>query len=265
MPLSDLIFDLNRWQLAVTAVVFVLCVGAEQLWPQVRGRDAQRKRWIVNLLLFGVGFGALLLLAPWIQQLAVVVDRFIPFPPLVSMGLPVWLLILVSFLLIDVLAYLTHLTFHSVPLLWRLHRTHHSDPLMDASTGVRHHPLEAIVGGVAQFCILAILGVPLLVILGYGVVAGVWQFVTHMDVALPEPIDRVARLVIVTPGMHRVHHSVRMDEGNSNFGMILSIWDRLFGTYRRRAVIERCTMALGVGGFVPATDIVGSLREPFRR
>lgn len=265
MPLSDFIIDSNRWQLAVAAVVFVLCVGAEQLWPQVRGRDAQRKRWIVNLLLFGVGFGALMLLAPWIQQLAVVVDRVIPFPPLVAMGLPAWLLILISFLLIDLLAYLSHLTFHSVPLLWRLHRTHHSDPLMDASTGVRHHPLEAIVGGVAQFCILAVLGVPLLVILGYGVVAGVWQFVTHMDVALPEPIDRVLRVLVVTPGMHRVHHSVRMDEGNSNFGMILSIWDRLFGTYRRRAAIERPLMPIGVEDFTPGVGVLGSMQEPFRR
>lgn len=265
MSLSDLIFDLNRWQLALAAVVFALCVGAEQLWPQMRGRDAQWKRWIVNLLLFAVGFGAVMVLAPWIQQLAVVVDRLIPLPPLVAMGLPVWLLVLVSVLLIDLLAYLIHLTFHSVPLLWRLHRTHHSDQLMDASTGVRHHPLEAIVGGVAQLCILGVLGVPLLVVVGYAVVAVVWQFVTHLDVALPEPIDRVARLVVVTPGMHRVHHSVRMDEGNSNFGMILSIWDRLFGTYRRRPVAGRRRMPVGVDGFDPGSGVLGSLREPFRR
>lgn len=264
-PMSDLIFEFNRWQLAVAAVVFVLSVGAEQLWPQVRGRDAQRKRWVVNLLLFVVGFGAVALLAPWIQQLAVVVDRFIPFPPLVAMDLPVWLLVIVSFLLIDLLAYLSHLAFHAVPLLWRLHRTHHSDQLMDASTGVRHHPLEAIVGGVAQLCILAVLGVPLLVIMGYGVMVGIWQFVTHMDVALPEPIDRVARLVVVTPGMHRVHHSVRMDEGNSNFGMILSIWDRMFGTYRRRVANERPMMPIGVEGFTPGSGVLGSLQEPFRR
>lgn len=265
MSLSDLIFDLNRWQLVVAAVVFVLCVGAEQLWPQVRGRDARRKRWIVNLTHFVIGFCAVLILAPWIQQLAGVVDLYIPFPPLVAMGLPVWVLILVSFLLIDLLAYLSHLTFHSIPLLWRLHRTHHSDTLMDASTGVRHHPLEAIVGGVTQFGILAVLGVPLLVVVGYGVVAGIWQFVTHMDVALPEPVDRAVRLVVVTPGMHRIHHSVRMDEGNSNFGMILSIWDRLFGTYRHRPLYERRAMALGVGGFDQAEDLIGSLHEPFRR
>lgn len=265
MSLSDLIFDLNRWQLAVAAVVFVLCVGAEQLWPQVRGRGIPWRRWIVNILLFVVGFGGLVLLAPWIQQLALAVDRLIPFPPLVAMGLPVWLLVLVSFLLIDLLAYLTHLTFHIVPPLWRLHRTHHSDQMMDASTGVRHHPLEAILGGVGQLCILAVLGVPLLVILGYGVVAVVWQFVTHMDVALPEPVDRVVRLVVVTPGMHRVHHSVRMDEGNSNFGMVLSIWDRLFRTYRRRAAGERPLMPIGVGGFTPGQGVLGSFQEPFRR
>ncbi len=265
MSLSDLIVDLNRWQLAVAAIVFVLCIGAEQLWPQVRGRDAQRRRWIVNLLLFGTGFVLLLLLGPWIQTLAIAADRIVPFPPLVAMGLPVWLLVVVSLLLIDLVAYLAHLIFHAVPWLWRLHRTHHSDIQVDASTGIRHHPLEALIGGVAQFCLMAVLGVPLLVLMGYGVLAVVWQFVTHLDIALPEPVDRVLRTVIVTPGMHRVHHSVRMDEGNSNFGMVFSIWDRLFGTYRRRAPAERAVMPLGVADFAPGSTVFGSLGEPLRR
>ena len=112
--------------------------------------------------------------------------------------------------------------------------------------------------------VFAVLGVPLLVILAYGLITTLWQFVTHADVRLPEPIDRALRLVVVTPGMHRVHHSVRMDEGNSNFGMVLSIWDRLFSTYRRRPAAERAGMVLGVAGEDVAPTLAALLADPIR-
>lgn len=264
MTVSEALVSLSQWQLALTAMVFIVCLGAEQLWPQGGRRQNRLRRWGLNLCLFASGFVILLAVGPWIQRLAGAADRLIPFPPLVGMGLPTWLLVLVSFLLIDLIGYLMHASFHVVPPLWRLHRTHHSDRQVDASTGVRHHPLEALAIGVIQFVLLAILGVPLLVVIAYSLIALVWQFVTHLDVALPEPVDRVVRLVLVTPGMHRVHHSVRMDEGNSNFGMVLSIWDRLFGSYRRRPAPERPHMALGIEGDVGQASLVGVLADPLR-
>lgn len=189
-----------------------------------------------------------MLIAPRMMQGAAWIQGALGFPPLVKLGMPAWLLIIVSFLLIDLVAYLQHAGFHAVPALWRMHRVHHSDPLLDASTGVRHHPLESLIGAFMQLTLFAVLGLPILVILAYGAVMTVWQFFTHSNLSLPEPLDRLARGLVVTPGMHVVHHSVRMDEGNSNFGMVLSIWDRLFGTYRRRSAQERSTMDLGLQG-----------------
>lgn len=246
MTLSETLITLNQWQLAVAAAAFVVFIGVEQLWPFQKGRKDRLRRWGLNLGLFGGGFALVMLLGPWIQRLCEVLDRAIPFPPLVEMGMPAWLLVVVSFLLIDLLAYLMHMASHVVPGLWRLHRTHHSDIEVDASTGIRHHPLESLALGVVQLAVLAVLGVPVLVLIGYGLIAVIWQFFTHWDVALPEPIDKVLRVAVVTPGMHRIHHSVRMDEGNSNFSMVLSIWDRLFGTYRRCTADQRRAMVLGL-------------------
>lgn len=263
MSLSETLISVNQWQLALAAAAFFTSVGAEQLFPLKGGRTARLRRWGLNLGLFAAGFGFLLLLGPWIRRLCEVADRAIPFPHLVEMGMPAWLLILVSVLLIDLLGYLLHMTSHAVPALWRLHRTHHSDVDVDASTGVRHHPLESLVLGVIQLVVLAVLGVPVLVLIAYGLVAVIWQFFTHLDAALPEPIDRALRIVLVTPGMHRIHHSVRMDEGNSNFGMVLSIWDRLFGTYRRRSAEDRLALEFGVEGAPVGAAAV--LSDPLRR
>ena len=256
--------DLNRWQLALTALAFILLAGLERMFPMRGAREGRWTRWSANLLLFGLGFGALYLASPLLLQAAGWLDRLIPLPPLASLGLPAWLLILVSLLVVDLLNYLAHVAFHVAPSLWRLHRTHHSDTVVDASTGVRHHPLETILNSTIQLAIFAVLGLPVLVVMGYALIAAVWQFVTHLDVRLPEVVDRPLRLLVVTPGMHRIHHSSQMAEGNSNFGTLLSIWDRLFGTYRQRPVDEHNDMVLGVTGFAAGQGAGGPLLEPFR-
>lgn len=247
-----------------TGLAFIALAGVESLFPLSTERRPRARRWFANLALFLMGFAVVVMASPLIFQGAAWVQGVLHFPPLTGLGLPAWLLVVVSFLLIDLLAYLTHALFHGAPWLWRLHRAHHSDQVVDASTGGRHHPVEALVNAALQLMILAVLGVPLLVVLGYGLIAALWQFVTHAEVRLPEGIDRALRLVVVTPGMHRVHHSVRMDEGNSNFGMVLSVWDRLFGTYRRRAAAERAGMALGVEGGDGATSLTALLADPLR-
>lgn len=261
--MAELLVQSSHWQLLLTALAFVALAGIETLFPLSAERGPRLERWFAHAALFLIGFGLVFVAAPFIYKGADWVQGALHFPPLTGLGLPAWLLVLISFLLIDLLAYLTHALFHGAPWLWRLHRAHHSDAVMDASTGVRHHPVEALVSAAFQLTVFAILGVPLLVILAYGLITTLWQFVTHADVRLPEPIDRALRLVVVTPGMHRVHHSVRMDEGNSNFGMVLSVWDRLFGTYRRRPAAERAGMALGIEG-EGAPNLTALLADPLR-
>lgn len=262
--MAELLVQSSHWQLLLTALAFVALAGVEAVFPLGVERRPRGRRWFANGTLFLIGFGLVFMASPLILMGAAWVQGALRFPPLIGLGLPAWLLVLVSFLLIDLLAYLSHALFHGAPWLWRLHRAHHSDVVMDASTGVRHHPAEALVSAALQVTIFAILGVPLLVILAYGLIATLWQFVTHADVRLPEPVDRALRLVVVTPGMHRVHHSLRMDEGNSNFGMVLSVWDRLFGTYRRRPMDERAGMALGVEGDAGAPKLAVLLADPLR-
>lgn len=262
--MAELLVQSSHWQLLLTALAFVALAGVETLFPLSIDQRPRARRWFANAALFLIGFGVVFLASPLMLQGAAWVRGVLHFPPLTGLGLPAWLLVVVSFLLIDLLAYLTHALFHGAPWLWRLHRAHHSDVVVDASTGVRHHPVESLVGAAIQLMIFSVLGVPLLVVLAYGLITTLWQFVTHADVRLPEPIDRALRLVVVTPGMHRVHHSVRMDEGNSNFGMVLSVWDRLFGTYRRRPAAERAGMALGVEGDVGGASLPALLADPLR-
>lgn len=262
--MAELLVQSTHWQLLLTALAFVALAGVESLFPLSSARGPRARRWFANLALFLIGFGVVFVASPLLLQGAAWVRGLLHFPPLTGLGLPAWLLVVVSFLLIDLAAYLTHALFHGAPWLWRLHRAHHSDAVVDASTGVRHHPVETLAGAALQLMVFSVLGLPLLVVLAYGLITTLWQFVTHADVRLPEPIDRALRLVVVTPGMHRVHHSTRMDEGNSNFGMVLSVWDRIFATYRRRPAAERAVMTLGVEDHDGAPNLTALLVDPLR-
>jgi sterol desaturase/sphingolipid hydroxylase (fatty acid hydroxylase superfamily) len=145
--------------------------------------------------------------------------------------LPGWVDLVVTLVALDFAYYAHHYLSHRIGLLWRLHRTHHSDLEYDFSTGVRFHPLESVVTTLFIMGAIALVGAPPEGVMLSQILLAVVSFAEHANVCLPERLDRVLRLVIVTPNMHRIHHSVELDEGNSNFSNTLSIWDRLFGTY----------------------------------
>lgn len=264
--MAETILTLSNWQFALTLGLFVAVSGGETLWSMRTARRSNHVvRWTANIALYALGFGIVMLAAPHMRGIVGVLAAIAPFPPLVGLGMHPVLIIVISVLIIDLLAYLSHLISHLIPILWRLHRTHHSDRVVDGSTGVRHHPFETIVAATLMTLVFGVLGLPLLVILAYGLIGLVWQFWTHLDVALPEGLDRPMRAVLVTPSMHRVHHSTDMREGNSNFGQVLSIWDHLFGTYQHRSTDQRADMTFGVEGFSPGSGPGGPLLEPFRR
>jgi sterol desaturase/sphingolipid hydroxylase (fatty acid hydroxylase superfamily) len=157
-----------------------------------------------------------------------------------------WLVIAVSFLVLDFLHYAMHRIAHRLPVLWRLHSIHHSDKHVTALTGLLHHPLEFLPTALFVLFFAVVLGLPVLLYIIYGFAAALHNAFSHSEIALPLWLDRLLRVVIITPDMHRTHHSVDMAEGNSNFGAILSVWDWLFGTYTHHPATGEANLAMGL-------------------
>ena len=162
---------------------------------------------------------------------------------------PGWLAVVASVVLLDLAIYLQHVMMHSVPALWRLHRVHHADLDFDVTTGARFHTIEILLSMLIKFAVIAVLGPPVVAVVIFEVLLNATSMFNHSNVRLPLGLDRALRRVIVTPDMHRVHHSVEDDETNSNFGFNLAWWDRLFGTYRAEPAAGHEAMTVGVPQF----------------
>ena len=163
--------------------------------------------------------------------------------------LPLWLTVILAVVALDFIIYLQHVMVHAVPALWRLHRMHHSDVDIDVTTGARFHPVEIILSMIIKFAAIAALGAPAVAVIIFEVVLNGTAMFNHANFKLPLALDRVLRLVLVTPDMHRVHHSVNADEANCNFGFNLPWWDRLMGTYRDQPREGHEGMTIGLDRF----------------
>jgi sterol desaturase/sphingolipid hydroxylase (fatty acid hydroxylase superfamily) len=180
---------------------------------------------------------------------------------------PAWLAIPVAVIALDFVVWLQHVMVHAIPALWRLHRVHHADPDYDVTTGSRFHPLEIILSMLIKFAAIALLGPPLVAVFIFEVLLNATAMFNHGNVRLPAKLDRVLRWFIVTPDMHRVHHSIEDDETNSNFGFNLPWWDRLFGTYRDQPRGGHEGMTIGIRGYDQPRDVSwlpGMIVLPFR-
>jgi sterol desaturase/sphingolipid hydroxylase (fatty acid hydroxylase superfamily) len=168
---------------------------------------------------------------------------------------PGWLAILASVIALDLAIYLQHVMFHAVPALWRLHRMHHADLEFDATTGLRFHPVEILLSMGIKLAVVAALGPPAVSVLIFEVLLNATSIFNHGNVRIPGPVDRLLRWIVVTPDMHRVHHSVRPAETNSNFGFNLPWWDRLLGTYRAQPRDGHDAMTIGIEQFRTRRDL----------
>lgn len=153
---------------------------------------------------------------------------------------------ILSVVIMDAIIYLQHVMVHAVPALWRLHRVHHADPDFDVTTGSRFHPLEIILSMLIKFAVIIVLGPPVVAVIVFEILLNATAMFNHSNVRLNLTLDKYLRLFVVTPDMHRVHHSVEADETNSNFGFNLPWWDRLFGTYRAQPRAGHEKMAIGI-------------------
>jgi sterol desaturase/sphingolipid hydroxylase (fatty acid hydroxylase superfamily) len=166
-----------------------------------------------------------------------------------AFNVPGWAAIALAVILLDLTIYLQHVLFHAVPALWRLHRMHHADLEFDVTTGSRFHPLEILLSMIVKLGVVAALGAPAIAVLIFEVLLNATSMFNHGNVRIPERLDRVLRWMVVTPDMHRVHHSIESRETNSNFGFNLPWWDRLFGTYRDQPAAGHETMTIGIEQF----------------
>jgi sterol desaturase/sphingolipid hydroxylase (fatty acid hydroxylase superfamily) len=182
-------------------------------------------------------------------------------------AMPVWLAMPLAVIVLDLAIYLQHVLFHALPTLWRIHRMHHADLDFDITTGGRFHPVEIALSMAIKLAVVAALGAPAAAVLLFEILLNATAMFNHSNVRLPQRVDRVLRWLVVTPDMHRVHHSVVMKETNSNFGFNLSWWDRLFGTYRDQPAAGHDRMSIGVEDFRDPAEqrLDRMLTQPFRQ
>ena len=182
-------------------------------------------------------------------------------------ALPAWAGVAAGIVLLDFAIYWQHRILHIVPILWRMHRVHHADTSFDVTTAVRFHPLEIVFSMAIKLGLIWILGVPALAVLIFEVLLSAGSLFTHANVTLPKGWDHRLRWLVVTPEMHRIHHSVHPEETNSNFGFHLSIWDRLFSTYRKEPRDGHAGMEIGLHEFRASSEqsLAALLLNPFRR
>lgn len=255
----------------IRIVCFVAVLLAVAVWQWRRPRRSltqnQRTRWLNNLGVVLLNTVVLRLFFPVAAVGAAFVAADRGWGVFNALDWPAWMEILMSILVLDALVYGQHVMFHKVPLLWRVHRMHHIDLDFDVTTGLRFHPIEILISmGVKWLAILTI-GAPAIAVLIFEILLNALPMFNHANARMPATLDRVLRWLVVTPDMHRVHHSVIREETDSNYGFNLSCWDRLFRTYRDQPAEGHLGMTIGQSDWRNPEDCVslwGMLRIPFR-
>lgn len=183
------------------------------------------------------------------------------------LDLPDWIELLGAVVFLDLMVYIQHVLTHMIPLFWRFHVVHHSDLDLDVSSGLRFHPVEIVASAVYKMGLILALGPAPVAVIVFEVILNGMALFSHSNIKLPEGLDNVLRLMIVTPDMHRIHHSVEMRETNSNYGFNLSIWDRMLGTYIHSATRSQPEIVIGVGAYRKPEEValLNLLLMPFRK
>ena len=186
---------------------------------------------------------------------------------LLPFSLPFYLELILGIILLDLLIYLQHVACHYVPVLWRFHKVHHADRDLDVTTGVRFHPVEAILSMLYKCAVIALLGPIALSVVIFEIVLNASAMFNHANVAIPKKIDTFLRWFIITPDVHRIHHSTNVAETNSNYGFFLSIWDRIGKTYKSQPEAGHDDMVIGLSSYQTQnpSKIIWCLTLPFKK
>jgi len=246
--------------------VFAVMGLWETLEPRRPAPLGRWARWPSNLGIVALNAVLVRLLLPTTAVALALVGEREGWGLLHHFALPGWVALPVAVIALDLVVYLQHVMVHAVPVLWRLHRVHHADLHFDVTTGARFHPIEILLSMLIKFAAILVIGPSPEAVVVFEVLLNATAMFNHGNVRLPTALDRWLRWVVVTPDMHRVHHSVEDDETNSNFGFNLPWWDRLFGTYRNQPRGGHAGMTIGIHGWRDPRQVdrlPGMLALPF--
>jgi sterol desaturase/sphingolipid hydroxylase (fatty acid hydroxylase superfamily) len=229
--------------------IFAIIGVWELLAPRRALTTSKRLRWFSNLAITFFNPLALRLVFPILAVSMAVAAQKNGWGLLNNYPVPYWMAVVIGIVVLDFVIYLQHVMFHAVPMLWRLHMMHHADLDFDVTTGLRFHPFEIIISMGIKLATVVVLGPPAIAVLMFEVILNGAAMFNHGNIRLPLKLDRILRFLVVTPDMHRVHHSVIISETNSNYGFNLPWWDRLLGTYRNQPTEGHEGMTIGLSQF----------------
>ena len=251
----------------VFAAMLGLLLAGEFLAPRRQQGVSRWRRWPGNAGILIVGTVLVRAILPTAAVGLALVAEAKGWGLLNLVAAPDWLAILVAIVVFDLVIYAQHRLFHAVPILWRLHRMHHADLEIDVTTGVRFHPLEILLSMLIKLGAVAVLGAPALGVMIFEILLNATSLFNHSNIRLPAAVDGGLRRIVVTPDMHRVHHSIVARETDSNFGFNLAWWDRLLGTYRAQPAAGHAAMTIGLARFRDPSELRldRMLLQPLRR
>ena len=254
-------------RLGIFIGLFVLLAACELFVPRRKIHPSKNSRWITNWAIVVIDSILVRLLfktaavggAIWAAQEGFGLFNLV--------AVPYWVAFIACFVVLDFAVWLSHVASHKIPMFWRIHRMHHSDVDFDVTTAIRFHPIEIILSMVWKYAVVLALGAPYACVLVFEILLNGGAMFNHANIKLPLGFDRILRMIIVTPDMHRVHHSVERNETDSNYGFNFSIWDRVFGTYTDQPSRGHDDMQIGLPQWQDEnpTKLGWSLSVPFQR
>jgi len=256
--------DATTARFGVFFLVLLIMAAAEAAAPRRKLRFG-RQRWPANLGIVALNGLIVRLLLPGGAVAIALWAESHGFGLLHQMEFSGSIKIVVAVILLDLAIYAQHVLFHAIPLLWRLHMVHHADRDIDVTTGLRFHPVEILLSMLIKMVVVALLGAPVLAVIIFEIVLNGMAMFNHANYRLPARFDQLLRLLVITPDVHRVHHSIIRAETNSNFGFNLSTWDRLFGTWCAQPELGHTDMIIGLEHLqsAPTHKLGFMLRLPF--
>jgi sterol desaturase/sphingolipid hydroxylase (fatty acid hydroxylase superfamily) len=254
-------------RLGVFASIFVLMACAEAIVPRRDRVQSRGRRWFTNLSLVIVDSLVLRVIFPILAAGTAAYAQDKGWGLLNFAALPLWFEIIFAFIALDFAVWAQHVASHKIPVLWRIHKVHHADRDIDVTTGIRFHPFEIILSMAYKLLVVIALGPAALAVVLFEIILNASAMFNHANVKLPLGLDRVLRALIVTPDMHRVHHSVIPRETDSNYGFFFSVWDRLFGTYIAQPYHGHTGVVIGLDQYQDdgPSSLFWSILLPFKK